>query len=152
MKNLDFRTKNWQDYTDFAIKCGGEIFYCHKLFLAKASQYFARMFSEENGQYLEAQRGEMEIVDFDASIVHAFLRCIYGGNTAESMSLEELLSLYRIADKYDVQGITYDVRMFFDLKVKLSEQNFVDYAKLAAELKDERKIFKVFISFHFKKI
>jgi len=64
------------NFSDVHIKCGGQIFYCHRMILSKRSQYFSSML--ESGM----KESEIRVIDLeymDVDILKAILKFIYGG-------------------------------------------------------------------------
>jgi len=78
LKAIEHIKDGWadKDFSDVTIKCKGEIFYCHRMILARRSQYFRGML--ESG----LEESKMQIINFDHMDVHvlkAILKFIYGG-------------------------------------------------------------------------
>jgi len=78
LKVADHLKDSWTDdkFSDVHIKCGGKIFYCHRIILAKRSQYFGRML--ESGMK-ESTIKVIELEYIDVDILEAILKYIYGG-------------------------------------------------------------------------
>lgn len=64
------------NFSDVHIKCGGQTFYCHRMILAKRSQYFSSML--ESGM-LESEIRIIDLDYMDVEILKAILKFIYGG-------------------------------------------------------------------------
>jgi len=63
-------------FSDVHIKCGGQIFYCHRVILSKRSLYFSSML--ESGMK-ESDIRVIDLVNIDVDILKAILKYIYGG-------------------------------------------------------------------------
>jgi len=77
LKAMEHFKDGWinDDFSDVQIKCKGEIFYCHKIILAKRSQYFRGML--DSG----LQESQMQVINLDymdVDILKAILKFIYG--------------------------------------------------------------------------
>jgi len=68
------------NFSDVHIKCGGQIFYCHRMILASGSQYFSSMLDRwmESGQVEGEIRG-INLEHMDVDVLKAILKFIYGG-------------------------------------------------------------------------
>ena len=65
----------FQEYTDFTIKSSdGQVFPCHKVYLAKNSDFFRAMLSKD---FKETTTGVMEVTEFDSKTVASFLAYLY---------------------------------------------------------------------------
>jgi len=65
-----------EKFSDVHIKCGGQVFYCHRVILSKRSQYFSSML--ESGMK-ESDIRVIDLVNIDVDILKAILKYIYGG-------------------------------------------------------------------------
>uniref|UniRef100_A0A914QTA6 BTB domain-containing protein n=1 Tax=Panagrolaimus davidi TaxID=227884 RepID=A0A914QTA6_9BILA len=87
---------------DFLIVIGDKKLKVHKQVLKDASLAFAGML--QSGMK-EAIENKMIIEDFEFKIVEAAIKLLYGVNGLRKFSFEEMLVLYRFADKYEIQHI-----------------------------------------------
>ncbi len=88
-----------KEMTDVVLACQGREFACHKLVLALGSEVFkAMLFGSGRNGFIEAVKGRVDIVDFEADEVEQLVRFVYGGNCDfGKVSACRMLSL---AEKY----------------------------------------------------
>ncbi|OQO07250.1 hypothetical protein B0A48_07820 [Cryoendolithus antarcticus] len=92
---------NTPEYSDITIKFGGERFFCHKLVLCRASEYFKTQCGP-GSRFAEANAKEVELVDDDPAALEAFLLHLYQHDydPERSKSWQFYLALDTVADKY----------------------------------------------------
>ncbi|VDD87144.1 unnamed protein product [Enterobius vermicularis] len=107
------------------LKVGDREIKAHRCFLTQHSEVFRAMFNQET--MLEAERGVIEITDFDYQSVKAMLEYIYSGSTTNVTShVEEVLSL---AEKYAIKPLKEFCGLY--LASKISTANLASTALLA---------------------
>jgi len=105
-----------QDYCDFALVVdSGEKLHCHKIYLAKSSEFFKTMLDSE---FVEAKNNEMRVKEYDVETVASLLSYIYSDkNTAVGLynlfrrlfDAQKLTpELLRLAHMYQVQDLIED--------------------------------------------
>jgi len=70
------------NFSDVHIKCGGQIFYCHKMILASSSEYFSSMLErwmESASGLADGQTRVINLEYMDVDVLKAILKFIYGG-------------------------------------------------------------------------
>jgi len=81
------------NFSDVHIKCGGQIFYCHRMILASGSQYFSSMLDRwmESGQ-AEGKIRVINLEHMDVDVLKTILKFIYGGeiNNLETNAVDLL--------------------------------------------------------------
>jgi len=103
----------YEHLCDFVIKVDEKAFKCHKLALAKSSEFFNNMFMHE---CQENRKNEMTIEDFDEDTVANFIAFLYQGklydeenDQEESLVISKMVkysaSLMVMADKYQVSEL-----------------------------------------------
>uniref|UniRef100_A0AC34GXQ9 BTB domain-containing protein n=1 Tax=Panagrolaimus sp. ES5 TaxID=591445 RepID=A0AC34GXQ9_9BILA len=88
---------------DFAIFVGDKKIYVHKHVLMEVSPVWNAML--ESGMK-EAIENKMIITDFPFEIVVATIKLCYSSNVPQKFDLEDILLIYRFADKYEIKLIT----------------------------------------------
>jgi len=74
----------FQEHTDFTIKSSdGQVFPCHKVYLAKNSDFFRAMLSKD---CKETTTGVMDVPEFNAKTVASFLAYIYADKLSDEVS------------------------------------------------------------------
>ncbi|KAK8239388.1 BTB/POZ protein [Phyllosticta capitalensis] len=93
-------------YFDAKIECGGETFHVHKSVVCTQSEYFARVFDENNG-FKEGQTSSIELKDIEASTVRAMIEFMYHGDykTTEENEIMLNIDVYATAEMYQVEGL-----------------------------------------------
>uniref|UniRef100_A0AC34QAX0 BTB domain-containing protein n=1 Tax=Panagrolaimus sp. JU765 TaxID=591449 RepID=A0AC34QAX0_9BILA len=90
---------NDETFKDFSIVVGDEQIQAHKCILAIASPVFSAMLEEHTK---ESKEGKVTIDDFDHDTVKAGVQFMYRRKLIEKLTMENLLNLYRFADKYQL--------------------------------------------------
>lgn len=86
--------------SDLTIKCAGETFQVHKIFLTSRSSVFNAML---NTEMVEAATGEILISDIDSPTLKEIIHFIYTGEfSGKNLNLQRV---WYAADKYDVNGM-----------------------------------------------
>lgn len=111
--------------SDCTFKVGDREIKAHRCFLTQHSEVFRAMFNQET--MLEAERGIIDIKDFDYQSVKAMLEYIYSGSTTKvTAHVEEVLSL---AEKYAIKPLKEFCGLY--LASKISSANLASTASLA---------------------
>lgn len=137
-----------QENCDVIIKVKGQEFLAHRNILAARSPVFASTFKSD---MKEKATGIVDIEDCDPSSFSDFLCFLYCGNI-ENLSSENALSIFTIADKYDVQDLRSECLEF--IKKTLSVDTFCDAITLALQ-HFEKELIELAIDFyatHFQEI
>ncbi|KAH7716809.1 BTB/POZ domain-containing protein [Aphelenchoides avenae] len=114
---------------DVKLKIGDSVFYASKGYLSVLSSVFRDMFAFTEAAEGKKDMDEIELKDLDASEFNEFLRSIYP--TCCPITDSNVLSLFRIADRFDVK------RVIADCEYHLFGDNSVPWfnkQKLAADL------------------
>ena len=92
-----------EEFSDFKIRCGGQIFPCHKLVLSARSPVFKAMFQSN---MREASINEVTINDFQPRVLDNMLQFIYTG-TFESgyITANIAFDLLGAANKYQLEQL-----------------------------------------------
>merc|ERR550517_1842630 len=86
--------------SDLTIKCAGDTFQVHKIFLTSRSSVFNAML---NTEMVEAATGEILISDIDSPTLKEIIHFIYTGEfSGKKLDLQRI---WYAADKYDVNGM-----------------------------------------------
>jgi len=135
--------EQYEHLSNFVIKVGEKAFKCHKLQLAKSSEFFNNMFMHE---CQENRNNEMTIEDFDEDTVANFIAFLYEGKLYDKeihgngvlvilggwIEMDRYSpSLMVMADKYQVSELK--AKCTFNLLHNLTCDNIVEVWK-AAEL------------------
>uniref|UniRef100_A0AC35FFC6 BTB domain-containing protein n=1 Tax=Panagrolaimus sp. PS1159 TaxID=55785 RepID=A0AC35FFC6_9BILA len=112
---------------DFLIVIGDKKLKVHKQVLKDASLAFAGMLQSGMKESIE---NKMIIEDFEFKIVEAAIKLLYGVNGLRKFSFEEMLVLYRFADKYEIQHIMDLVEGY--LIKEISPSNVVQLIQFSA--------------------
>ncbi|XP_065205252.1 speckle-type POZ protein-like [Planococcus citri] len=90
------------DFTDFTISVQGKDYPVHKIILASASDYFAKMF--KTGMK-ESAENRVEITDVDEAVMGEVLRFVYSGKCENTSTDNLAYDLIAAADKYDLDHL-----------------------------------------------
>jgi len=128
------------NFSDVHIKCGGQIFYCHRMILSKRSQYFSSML--ESGM----KESEIRVIDLkymDVGILKAILKFIYGGeidnleknavDLLKAAGMFILEDLKTVCEKYLLANYM-KVDNVIDVLVMAETHNAVSLKKAAIEM------------------
>jgi len=105
LKAIELFKDGWmnKDFSDVEIKCKGEIFYCHRMILAKRSPYFRGML--ESGLE-ESQTQLIDLDHMDVDVLKAILKFIYGGEIGNleinAVLLLEASNMFILEDLKDI--------------------------------------------------
>ena len=111
--------------SDIVLKTDDHEFKAHSISLRARSPIFAAMFQHE---MVEKKTGKVDIADCSTAGFKVFLQYVYTGN-ASTMSPENVLDLYYIADKYQVEDLKTDCIEY--MKNIISGNNFFEITNLA---------------------
>lgn len=111
--------------SDVVLKTEDHKFHAHRAILRARSPVFASMFEHE---MRETTTGEVDILDCSRAGFEVFLEYLYTASV-DSMSGDNVLDLFYIADKYHVDDLKADCTKF--LKKYLSVDNFCDIIALS---------------------
>uniref|UniRef100_A0AC34F4C2 BTB domain-containing protein n=1 Tax=Panagrolaimus sp. ES5 TaxID=591445 RepID=A0AC34F4C2_9BILA len=116
--------------SDFIIVAEDEELKVHKSVLIASSTIFATMFESEY-QWKEKEENKYEIQDFCVEIVERALDICYGDycNPESDETPEDLVLLYKFADKYDINELKNAVIQY----LTLMPHNLVEYSNLCFE-------------------
>merc|ERR1719416_367030 len=64
------------NFSDVEVRCGEQVFFCHRMILAKRSGHFRSMLE---GNFKEAQTRVIELEDMDVDTLKTLLEYIYSG-------------------------------------------------------------------------
>ena len=90
---------NDKEFSDVEIKCGGEIFNCHKAILSTRSDVFRAMFQADMA---ESRTQEVTIRDMDSEVAREMLHFIYTGGTTEDVLKDKARKLLEAAERYQL--------------------------------------------------
>jgi len=85
------------DFSDVQIKCGGVIFYCHRIILAKRSAHFRTMLE---GDFKEGQTRVIKIKEMEVDTLRAILKYIYSGELGNMET--NAMFLMEASDRFDM--------------------------------------------------
>ncbi|KAL7080565.1 hypothetical protein ACQ4LE_000292 [Meloidogyne hapla] len=114
-QNLFKNMLNQGTLSDCVIKIGNENIKAHRCILAQNSKVFLKMF-EQNGM-VEAQDGEIKIVDCSPEPFRAMLEYFYCGEIEKSIFENLVEELFIIAHKYEVENLLEICEQFMTLKI-----------------------------------
>jgi len=80
----------------------GKCIYAHKIILSAKSNYFKAMF---NSGMCESESSKITITDFRYSTIKSLIKFLYSVKTEVNDDLNELIDLYRAADKYQLESL-----------------------------------------------
>uniref|UniRef100_A0AC34QMF0 BTB domain-containing protein n=1 Tax=Panagrolaimus sp. JU765 TaxID=591449 RepID=A0AC34QMF0_9BILA len=86
--------------SDFVIVCQGKQFQVHKDVLALSSPVFDAMFRND---FIESNEGKTIIDDFQPKTIENALNFIYSSVLKRLFDVEQMLDLFRFADKYNLK-------------------------------------------------
>uniref|UniRef100_A0AC34F8F8 BTB domain-containing protein n=1 Tax=Panagrolaimus sp. ES5 TaxID=591445 RepID=A0AC34F8F8_9BILA len=107
---------------DFMIVVGNQEINVHKQVLMDSSSVFNGMF--ESG-WKESIENKIFVEDFSFVIVDAAVKLCYGFDVPQNFTYEDMLSLYRFADKYEMKRIMASFN-FFTKIITLIFQDLVE--------------------------
>ncbi|KAH6952241.1 BTB/POZ protein [Fusarium avenaceum] len=115
--NTVARYYNTDAFSDVAITCDGQEFKAHRVILSAHSKYFTKAL---NGEWKESSERQLDIKDFDASVVEAMLRFMYSfdySNIYGTSTMAFDAQMYQIADKYDIPALKAQSKNKFEVAV-----------------------------------
>lgn len=112
-------------HPDLELRCEGQSIPAHKAILSARSEVFEAMFHSD---MLERRTNSIEIVDMEFHVLREFLRYLYTSTLTEQ-SLETVMRLYEVSDKYAVKGLWKRCADF--LYENLSQENVYEILALA---------------------
>jgi len=80
----------------------GKCIYAHKIILSARSNYFKAMF---NSGMCESESSKITITDFKYSTIESLIKFLYSVKSEVNDDLNELIELYRAADKYQLDSL-----------------------------------------------
>jgi len=80
----------------------GKCIYAHKIILSARSNYFKAMF---NSGMCESESSKITITDFRYSTIESLIKFLYSVKTEINDDLNDLIDLYRAADKYQLESL-----------------------------------------------
>lgn len=111
--------------SDVILKTSDHEFRAHRLILSARSPVFSAMFRHN---MMENNTGEVDVSDCSTSGLKVFLQYLYTG-ISDTMSPANVVDLYYIADKYQVDDLKNDCVQY--MKMSLSVDNFCDVIALS---------------------
>lgn len=111
--------------SDVILKTNDNEFRAHRLILSARSPVFSAMFRHN---MTENNTGEVDVSDCSTSGLNVFLQYLYTG-VADTLSPANVVDLYYIADKYQVDDLKRDCVQY--MKMSLSMDNFCDVIALS---------------------
>lgn len=106
---------NWQNPSDADVvlrASGGKEFHVHKFILSLASPTFKDMFSVPQPPPTESSQLPIVDVDDPPEALEIFLQIIYPNRNPLINNIETLVSILRLADKYNAEAIR-DVHAYY---------------------------------------
>ena len=101
--NIFFPRKfNDPSTSDFIVRCQDKQFHLHQITLQEKSEYFVAIFHND---CIEKRDKVLKINDFPPKVVESFLRYFYSGVLPTLGKFTELISLMKIADKYNANHL-----------------------------------------------
>ncbi|ENH71186.1 Protein roadkill [Fusarium oxysporum f. sp. cubense race 1] len=103
--------------SDITITCDGQEFKAHRVIISAHSKCFAKAL---NGDWKESSERQIDIKDFDASVVEAMLRFMYSFDYSNIYGTSTMVfdaQMYQIADKYDIPALKAQSKNKFDVAV-----------------------------------
>ncbi|SCO91198.1 uncharacterized protein FRV6_15326 [Fusarium oxysporum] len=103
--------------SDVTITCDGQEFKAHRVIISAHSKCFAKAL---NGDWKESSERQIDIKDFDASVVEAMLRFMYSFDYSNIYGTSTMVfdaQMYQIADKYDIPALKAQSKNKFDVAV-----------------------------------
>ncbi|OBS15072.1 hypothetical protein FPOA_14087 [Fusarium poae] len=103
--------------SDVTITCDGQEFKAHRVIMSAHSKCFAKAL---NGDWKESSERQIDIKDFDASVVEAMLRFMYSFDYSNIYGTSTMVfdaQMYQIADKYDIPALKAQSKNKFDVAV-----------------------------------
>uniref|UniRef100_A0AC34R1R0 BTB domain-containing protein n=1 Tax=Panagrolaimus sp. JU765 TaxID=591449 RepID=A0AC34R1R0_9BILA len=88
-----------EEFKDFTFCVDDEKIKVHRNIIAVASPVFAAMLKPHCKEFKE---GSVDIMDFDADTINNAVELMYTRKVDDKLNIEELLDLYKFADKYDL--------------------------------------------------
>ncbi|RBA11040.1 hypothetical protein FPRO05_14270 [Fusarium proliferatum] len=103
--------------SDVTITCDGQEFKAHRVIISAHSKCFAKAL---NGGWKERSERQIDIKDFDASVVEAMLRFMYSFDYSNIYGTSTMVfdaQMYQIADKYDIPALKAQSKNKFNVAV-----------------------------------
>ena len=108
---------NENSFKDFELKCGDEIFPCHKVILASRSDVFEAMFSQES--FAENKNNMSTIEDCNPETLALLLEFIYS-DSLKNTSAYNSVDLLLLADRYNVEKLRIECERALAKSIDLS--------------------------------
>uniref|UniRef100_A0AC34F9X1 BTB domain-containing protein n=1 Tax=Panagrolaimus sp. ES5 TaxID=591445 RepID=A0AC34F9X1_9BILA len=121
-KNIHFHGNYDDGPYDFIIVAGNQEIEVHKSILTACSKVFAAMFESEYN-WKEKEENKYEIKDFPYKIIDTAI-CYCYENIGIDDQLDEIILLYKFADKYDMKKLKDDLAE----SLPLTFNNLVEYS------------------------
>ena len=89
--------------SDVTLKVGDSVYYCHKFFLASASDVFRTMLT--GPQWSDSRTNEIELEETPEcqEVFIDFLQCLYSGQV--TVSTTTIMPIFTLADKYNIRQL-----------------------------------------------
>ncbi|XP_072033724.1 BTB/POZ domain-containing protein 17-like [Amphiura filiformis] len=94
---------NNPELSDVTVKVGESTFYCHKFFLASASDVFRTMLT--GPQWSDSRSGEIKLEETPEcqAVFGDFLQCLYSGQV--TVTTTTIMPIFTLADKYNIRQL-----------------------------------------------
>ncbi len=112
---------NSPELSDVTLKVGTKRFYAHKFVLAVNSEVFRAMFSESDWMESKQKAVSLEETDECSEVFGEFLKFLYSGRV--TVNNDNLVALYRLADKYNVRGLHVSCEQFIRERIDATDFN-----------------------------
>jgi len=123
------------NFSDVEVRCGKEVFFCHRMILAERSGHFRTTLG---GNFREGQTRVIEIKDMDVDTFKALLRYIYSGELS-NMETNAML-LMEVSQRFDMTDLK-EVCEKYLVENYLKLDNVLD-TLLTADLHEAKKLKK----------
>ncbi|XP_072034862.1 BTB/POZ domain-containing protein 17-like [Amphiura filiformis] len=112
---------NSPELSDVTLKIGTKRFYAHKFVLAVNSEVFRAMFSES--AWMESKQKDVSLEETEecSDVFGDFLKFLYSGRV--TVNNDNLVALYRLADKYNVRGLHASCEQFIRERIEATDFN-----------------------------
>ncbi|XP_033118848.1 kelch-like protein 20 [Anneissia japonica] len=107
-----------KELSDVKLKVGERVFEAHKIVLVSASDVFETMLMK--GDWQEASQQEIELQEDNSDVFALVLKFLYTGKIR--LHIENLMSIYTIADKYNLKGLKLGLCKFLHKFVSQRQQ------------------------------
>jgi len=129
---LDSKIFDMMSFSDFKVICNGNVFPCHKAFLAARSIVFRNMLEAE---MKEANDGSVEIINHTEIVVDNFVKFFYINQVDDEVLKNHAISFLDLGEQYQMEGLKRMTEL--TMIAYLSTENMLRYFIAGARYQSE---------------